>query len=303
MSDKKKTSKNEIDEKIIKSFPKKILKNLESNNLDYFGINISSNPEKDFAFKLYYKNKYSQKLYSKSKKIPLIEFALENKMTNFIQIVHDKNHIDCSRYNINLTNQTNRNMELLYSFLKENCSFYEKYEKEILELAKMKIINATDKDYCSFFFIALLNYANESILKCYWYNQVCNCKAEYFNNNEYYIDFIEKCNVDGLKKILPTAKRALKNCVANLWMEGIDYTISGLKKYKIYLREPQKPYEGLIKTYSRNKEIKKKIKIIEKWNNIHKEIYCAGFAIGKDINKHSTINFYFRSNKKISLED
>ena len=77
---------NIIDKKFEKTFPQEILNNLKPDILDYFGINISSDPKKDFAFKIYYKNQFSRELYSKSEKIPLIEFLTENNLMNFLTI-------------------------------------------------------------------------------------------------------------------------------------------------------------------------------------------------------------------------
>lgn len=285
---------NIIDKKFEKTFPQEILNNLKPDILDYFGINISSDPKKDFAFKIYYKNQFSRELYSKSEKIPLIEFLTENNLMNFLTIVHDENHMDHSRYDIGLHKQTNQKMELLFSYLKENCPFYEKYEKEILELSKMKASQLEDRDYRSFYFVALLD--DNKTLKCHWYNPIYSEDTEFFNN-EYYINFIENCNVEGLKKILPMAKKAIKNCSAKMWMEGIDYTEFGSKKHKIYLRKPQNPYKGLIKTYSGNEELENKLKIIKEWNDCHEEMCCSGFALGEDLNNNIVINFYFRKKR------
>ncbi len=288
------SEENIIDNKIKQTFSSVILGNIKIDNLDYFGINISSDSNKDFAFKIYYKNKYSQELYLKSEKNHLIEFLIKNNLMNFLTVVHDKSHTDCSRYDVGLANQTNGKMELLFSYLKENCSFYKKYEKEILELSKMKATDMEDRDYRSFYFVALLD--GGKTLKCHWLNRVYSYDTKILNN-EYYINFIENSGVDGFKKILPIAKKIIKNCSADLWMEGIDYTEFGSKKHKIYLHRAEEVYEGLIKTYSDNQELQKKLKIIQEWNNLHQEIYCDGFAIGEDADNNSVINFYFRFKK------
>ncbi len=284
-------SQNIIDEKIVQTFPKEILENVNSEKLDCFGINISSDLDKDFAFKVYYSHKYSLELYSKAKKIPLIEFLSENKIMKFLTFVFDEKHMDCSRYDIGLARQTNEKMDLLFSYLKENCSFYEKYEKEILELSQMKVSNDEALKYPSLYFAALLD--GGKTLKCHWHNRSCLRDIPALDNR-YYFDFIENSNVEGLKKILPTAKRAIEIGSGYMWVEGIDYNEFGSQKHKIYIYGTKNTYETLIETYTGNKALEEKLKTIQEWHNIHSEFNCVGFALGEDSNNNSTINLYYR---------
>lgn len=286
---------NEIDKKIIQIFPEETLKNLVYENLDYFGINAISDSNKDFEFKIYYKNKYSRKLYLKGDEIPFIEFLRKKKMLNFLTFVENEKHDGILRYDIGLKRHNNENMEALFSYLKENCSFYKKYEDEILELSRMKATKRENMDYRSLDFVTLLN--NNQILKCHWFNIACLPNSEPYDN-EYYFNYIENSSVEGLKRILPKVKMAIKNCAGNIWMEGIDYNEFASQKHKIYIYGPQNIYDGLIKTYSTNKELAKKIKIINEWADIHKELYCDSFAIGEDANKDPVINFYFKMHKE-----
>lgn len=291
-------SKNRIDNKIKKTFSEKIIENVTLDNLDYFGINISSDPKQDFDFKIYYRNKYSRELYSASStKIPIVDFLLENKLGNFLTIVHDKKHTDCSRYDVGLGTRSNGNMGAVVSYLERNCIFFEKYREEILNLAQMKCYEKENMDYSAFYFVALLNSGGNEILKCHWQNRVYDFETEFFKN-EYFLDYLENSNIEGFKPILPLAKKIIKNCNANMFMEGIDYSNDSPSKHKIYLTDSRKPYKGLIGTYKNVPQMQKRITTIKNWNNIHKELYCDCFAIGQDSNKNLTINFYFRCKRK-----
>lgn len=283
--------RNKIDKKITQIFPEEILKNLDPQKVDYFGINISSDPSKDFSFKIYYLYKYSLELYSKSKKNPFIDFLAKNKLMSFLTFVHDEKATDCSRYDAALYMHPKKKREAVFSYLKENCSFYNKYEKEILELSEMKVFENDDIKHASFWFVALLD--DGKALKCHWYNRASLRDVESLNN-EYYFNFIENSSVEGLKKILPMAKKAIQNCSGYMYMEGIDYDKFASQKHKIYIYEPENTFNGLIKTYSDNKELCKKLKVLKKWNDLHEELYCAGFAIGEDANNNSVINLYLR---------
>ena len=123
----------------------------------------------------------------------------------------------------------------------------------------MKATNMKDRDYSSFYFVALLD--NNKTLKCHWYNKAYSDKNGPLNN-EYYFNFIENCSVEGLKKILPTAKKAVQNCSGYLKMEGIDYNELASQKHKIYICGAKNTYDGLIKTYSASEELVKKLKIL-----------------------------------------
>lgn len=284
-------SQNIIDEKIVQTFSKEILENVNPEKMDYLGINISSYPEKDFGFKIYYSSKYSRALYLKAKEIPLIEFLLENKAIKFFTYVVDGKTAEYSRYDAGLMVQPNEKMELIFSYLKENCPFYKKYEKEILELSKMKVANAENKDYGSLYFIALLD--GGKTLKCHWYNRSCLRDIATLDN-KYYFNFIENSSAKGLKRILPIAKKVIEIGFGYMWMEGIDYNEFGAQKHKIYIYGTENTYETLTETYAGNKTLEEKLKTIQEWHNLHPEFCCDGFALGEDSNGNSTINLYYK---------
>ncbi len=288
--------RSKIDKKISLFFEKEQIKSIDKNSLDYFGINISSEINKDFEFKIYFNHKKSWEIYTQHEKNPLIDFLFENNFANFLTIVHDKNHKNSSRYDVGLANRETKNMQKIFEFLEKNCSFFNKFKDEIKNLSLMKTIELDDYAFDSFYFLALIKNGNDEILKCHWLNKVYSFKTEY-NNNEYYLDFIEKSNIEGLKKLLPATKTILKNCNASMWMQGIDYNQNQSQKHKIYINKFDDCYEGLIKTFKDNSKLKKEIKNIRSWNKLHKEFICKGFAYGIDKNNNSTLNFYFRFKK------
>ena len=95
--------RSKIDKKISLFFEKEQIKSIEKSSLDYFGINISSEINKDFEFKIYFNHKKSWEIYLQHKKNPLIDFLFENNFANFLTVVFDKNHKDSSRYDVGLT--------------------------------------------------------------------------------------------------------------------------------------------------------------------------------------------------------
>lgn len=79
-------------------------------------------------------------------------------------------------------------------------------------------------------------------------------------------------------------------------MTGSDYSVSSSTKYKIYIKNPTGPYEGLMKIFSveQYKYLQQQISIIKKWNEQHENFYCEGFAICKDTHEKLSVNFYFK---------
>ncbi len=284
---------NEIDKKLSAFFQKEVIENIKLGIIDYLGMNITSEEDSDILFKIYYDDKYSREQYAQYGNIPLINFLYEKDMISFLTMVHDKGNNKCTRFDIGLQCRNNSNMSALFAWLDENVSFWGKYKEEILNMTKMKCSTLEDYDYASLFFLGFVN--DKSViktLKCHWLNK--NRENHPIFNDDYYIKFINENGVSKLKELLPITCKALKNCGRHLWMEGIDYNKNSSEKHKIYIDYPQNLYDGLLKTFSGNKELENKIKLIREWHDIHPEFYCDGFAIGQNSQDNITLNIYFK---------
>ena len=157
----------------------------------------------------------------------------------------------------------------------------------------MKCYEKEGSDYASLYFIAIIKAGNQNILKCHWLNRVFDFDSLYFKN-EYYLTFLEKTDITGFKKLLPITRSVLTNCMAHMWMQGIDYSEQSSMKHKIYIHDAHETYDGLFKSYGEYPCIQEKIMQIQEWNNSNSQFNCDGFALGQDSNNNMTINFYFR---------
>lgn len=284
-------SDNEIDNKISMTFSKEVIENINSQSADYFGINIGIDTEKDFAFKIYYRNAHGN---DKSSDFPLINWLYEKDVVRFVTIAPDSDNNKHKRCYIGLSsNRNNDNMNALFDGLENNVCFFKKYKKEILDFSKMK--NRLDEgfDYASLYFLGCIADENNEIktLKCYWYNKILEGYEDLFCD-KYYLEYLKNCTIPEFQKLLPYAEAAIKNCDVHMIMEGIDYNENYSQKHKIYFQFFNNTYDGLIKTFD-NEAIKEKLEKIRIWSKIHGEFKCAGFAIGKTHNSPLTLNIYF----------
>lgn len=285
---------NEIDNKISTTYPEEVIENINFESTDFFGINIDTDAEKDFAFKIYYKNTYSKELYEKNPDSPLLNWLYERDMIRFLTIVHDQNNDKLTRCDIGLKRRNNTNMKELFEWLNNNVSFFKKYKKEIVEFSKMKNTHAEDSEFNSLYFLGYVTDENYEIktLKCHWFNRITEGNKDIFCD-KHYLEYLQNCDIKEFKELVPYAKTILQNCDTHLWMEGIDYNENYSQKHKIYFQFPQNTYNGLIKTFE-NEILTEKLEKIRTWNEIHKEFSCDGFAIGKTHDGTMTLNLYFQ---------
>lgn len=294
---------NEIDQKIAKQYSAEEIENINPELNDLFGINIDMNPDTDFQFKIYYESHYSEEEYKKYKKPKLLEWLGERKMDKYLSIVHDKSNSGITRMDIGLTNPTNKNMIDLFDLLEEEVPYFKKHRKEIMDFSLIKSNKLEGYDYAALYFIGYVSDKNSDIklLKFHWLNKIREGYTDLFDN-DYYISFIEKCGIEKFKKLLPYVKKALKNCDARMWMEGLDITEQGAFKHKIYLSHMKKDTcNGLIKTFN-NDVLTRKLKTVKTWEKVHPEFYFDGFAIGENSNEEITLNLYFRLKEKLITE-
>ncbi len=282
---------NEIDNQISKIFSKAAIENINKDSVDYLGININPNMKDNFYFKIYSQNRIHD--YSQYSNDYLINYMAQKNMLRFLTMVQDKNNNNFSRYDIGLNQLEDSEYEELFEWLSKNVTIFNKNKDEIIKLSKMK--RNPNKKYSSFHFIGFVKENEEiKLLKCHWINKIRKGSSVY--KNSYYLNFLKRKNIPAFNELIPYAKSAIRNCKGHIMMEGIDYNENTQEKYKIYVRcyGSAKTYSGLTKTFENNQEMTRKINMIQEWNNIHKEFYCDGFAICKDIYNNLNLNLYFR---------
>nr|QGT49817.1 hypothetical protein Melaina855_2040 [uncultured Candidatus Melainabacteria bacterium] len=280
---------NEIDKRILGSYPQQVINDAVKGVMEYIGINISESEVEDIRFKIYYENTPGIELYQKQqKKDPLIDFLNENYMLKFLELVFDKNNSEFNRYNIKLRKRNNTNMLALFSFLEKNIDFFSKYKQEIINLTKINYpeCNNINYDYVSLFFMGIKKdkYGIHT-LKLYW---IANP-----DNREFYLNFIKDQKIPQYEKLLPILDDIVKNCGGNVLMNGIDYSKEGIIKHKFYVEYPQNLYDGLAKVFNNNEVLLKRINLIREWHEIHQEFYCDGIGIGINAQDEILLNFYF----------
>lgn len=284
---------NEIDKKLSNLYTKEVLENVKPGVIDYLGMNIFETVDSDVELKIYYDNSFSKEEYEQKYKDPMIDFLYEKDMIRFLEIVYDKDNDECGRFNIGLQNLTNKNVLALFNWLEENVSFFSKYKDEIMKFSTLECSLNDDFKYASFYFIGVVK-DNKKIksLKCYWFTRTR--ESHKILNTENHLNFISKSGVKAFQRLIPLTKEAINNCGNRLLMAGIDYNEKSSEKYKLYIDDPTDIYNGLLKTFYDNEELKKKINLISEWHNIHQEFNAEGFAIGCDVNNNLILNFYFK---------
>lgn len=281
---------NEIDKQIRNIFPIETLESVSRKNVEYIGINLSSEPNSDFFYKIYYRDMPSKEIYDKNQKNPILEYLYEKDMVKILQAVYDNIHFNFSKFDIGFKNRTDENMVELFSFLEQNVPLFAEHKDEIINLAQMKIKSGLDYKYYAFHFCGFVYENGENTLfKSYWTNGVAKNSGKY--NKEYYINYLkEKSDIPQFYELAQIINEAIDNCGGYLFMEGIDYTKEGAVSHKIYVIYPESVYDGLLKSIPDKYEyLKSQLLKVEKWNKVHGERFnCAGFALAKD--KKNTLN-------------
>ena len=264
--------------------------------VDYLGINISSGSNSKLIFKIYYNNKFSRNRYH-----PLIEFLQERDMVRYVTMVHDKKNYHRSRYDVGLKNRTNENMEAVFEWLSNNTKMFSQYYPEIEMLSHMKVTEKDGYEYSGLYFLGFISEGDEiSLLKTHYFNRLCDDPDVLHKNiqyaDEYYLSFLNGSEIESFKNLTKITKDLLKYCGGHLWMTGADFDLECHRKYKIYVKNPEMIYEGLLHVLNGKQYIylQRQLKSLMDWNRAHHEFYCEGFAVCEDEIGEVSINFYFR---------
>lgn len=271
----------------------------EEKRVDYLGVNIASDTGGAPVFKIYYNNKSSR-----GRSHPLIDFLESRGMVRYVTMVQDKKDPRRFRVDIGLKNRTNENMQAVYEWLNKHTQMFRKYSEEIKKLSGMKVTDLENHDYAGLYFLGFIAADEEiSMLKCHYFNRICkdpDVLHKVTFADEYYLDFLANAGIREFADLSAVLKKALALCGGHLWMTGADYSASDSRKYKIYIKNPDNLYEGLLETFAPGdyEALRRKILDVREWNQQHEEFYCEGFAVCRDEQAVVSINFYFRMKKE-----
>lgn len=264
--------------------------------VDYLGINISTDPNSKALFKIYYNNKFSQ-----NGAHPLIDFLQKRDMVRYVTMVRDKNNNHKSRYDVGLKNRTDANMHAVFEWLFENTKMFKQCHSEIEKLSQIKVTEKAGYKYSGLYFLGFISEEDEiSLLKTHYFNRICDNPDVLHKNiqyaDDYYLSFLNNSEVVSFKNLTKMMADILMYCGGHLWMTGADYELGCHRKYKIYIKNPEKIYEGLLHAFGGEQYfyLQRQIKAVMNWNKTHKEFYCEGFAVCEDEIGVVSVNFYFR---------
>lgn len=264
--------------------------------VDYLGINIHSALDGELAFKIYYSNKVSRQWTH-----PLIDFLEKKDMVRYVTMVHDRKNQFRARYDVGLKNRSDTNMVTVFEWLSKHTKMFEQYGSEILKLSQMKVTDKEGYNFAGLYFLGFISEADEiKVLKCHYFNRICKNPDILHKNiryaDEYYLSFLDESNVGCFSYLSVLAVEILKYCGGHLWMTGADYESNGQTKYKIYIKNPDIIYEGLLEVFLTKKleELVKNIRAVKLWNEEHQEFICEGFAVCENRTDNISINFYFK---------
>ena len=152
-------------EKAFQEFKNNKLCHYSKENIDYFGINITSH-SMDNIFKIYLKG-------IKDRNIDhiLVKYLNENNMVRYLTEIDDSQENMVTRIDIGIKNRTDENMEKLFQWLRVKYPIFQQYEKEIIKLAEMKITPLPEHNYSSMYFVGSTSFlSGKEILKFHYYN-------------------------------------------------------------------------------------------------------------------------------------
>lgn len=282
-------------EQLYDDFKQRVGEDLNDEKVDYLGINISTDWMCDTEFKIYYSDKFSRK-----KTHPLIDFLASENMVRYQTMVNDQDDSRRLRFDVGIKNRTNKNMERMFEWLDENVEIFRDYKNEIKRLASMRMTNQEGFEYASLYFIGFIALDGEiDVLKYHFYNRICDNPDELYNHykfaDAYYLGYLNKCGIKVFSNLVDIINLILLHCGGHLWMTGVDYKKEGSYKYKIYIKNLQRLYDGLLVVFAddKNSFLKDRIASVKAWNEKHTCFKCEGVAICLDNDNNLSVNFYY----------
>lgn len=290
--------------------------------MDYFGINLSAEAVRKPELKLYYSRKYSEEADH-----PLIDFIRGQGMLRYVTRVQDTcgsgNEPPCDpkeilRFDVGLQNRSNENMEALFSWLSQHTVIFPRYRRELTQLARMRVTDRPGFDEAALYFAGFRAVRQQiTLLKFHFFNRICEDPDILHRNityaDAYYLNYLRTSGISAFAALAPLLESVLTACGGHLWMTGADYAPEGPQKYKIYVKNPEQPYEGLIQVLTAQGQaiqgqaiqghaiqrraaeiLAGRAAAVREWNLAHPAFVCEGFAVCRNADGSLSLNFYYR---------
>lgn len=237
-------------------------------NIDYIGVNIDS---KDSKFKMYWSDHCNVK-----QEYWITKWANNNGMFHYQETIEHESYkleqneltskIRRFQCDLRLKNRNNKNMEELFSVLKNKEKIFEKYEEMIREISEINIdISWENKErYSALYFLGYIydclienqdfcenNVVEQQlkVLKLHWINRKCKDSnilyKDFLCDDNYFLDYLKDVKNTKYYLITDLVKEVAIACKCHLWMNGLDIDERGLKKYKIYIKYPKNAYSNI----------------------------------------------------------
>ena len=260
-------------------------------DIDFIGVNIS--PPK-------------LKVYQRCEVLDEISHLLKDRgmLINSENILSSEHIQGIRRTDLAIGARTDKNMEHLFSLLRERIGFFAAHEEAIKKLASLKVTDTEGYKFMSLYHIGLTkHYGAITTLKLYLFLRWCTDPCIDFWNFEYMDSYF----MNSLKNILAPEYTDLLHMVddilsdptKHLWMLGIDVTSSGVEKIKVYIRNTNRNrniYRILAEVLGKDKHVTyltAGLSEAEEWHTKHEELNCEGVALGMNLHRKYSLNLYY----------
>lgn len=152
----------------------------------------------------------------------------------------------CSRINIGLNNRDSKHMLRLREYIMQNFNYMVGHAKEFDYLLRMPISSKPGYELASLYYLGLSSPGNDGeSLKCYFItrelnNNVEDIRRDYSFDNERYLDYIAR--LGAFEFLIGPAELLLSYKDVDLWMVGIDYSLTASPRRKLYFCCIKKPF-------------------------------------------------------------
>lgn len=258
-------------------------------DIDFIGVNIAP---------------FELKVYQRCEADDEITCALKARgMLRSVEMVLSSEH-DTHRTDIAIKALNDVNMKYLFDVLRDRAEFFASQEYFIRNIAALK---ATDAEGYKFMSLYHVGFAEQhgTITALKFYFRLMRCvnpgteqeKFEYIDS--YFIDSIRRLLTPEYEELLHIAEKIVSQSEKHLWMLGIDLTLSGVEKVKIYIRNTnpnENIYRLLVSVLGeslRMSTLTTELRTVEEWNLRHEELKCEGVALGMTSHHDYSLNLYY----------
>lgn len=273
-----------------------------SNMVEFFGLNLSGEPQAPCTFKLYYNTAQSLNFTH-----PFIRELRERGMVRSLNHILDSTNIDYTRYEIGLARRTNDNMNWLLTRLAQIFPIApsSKMAQVIDALSILRITDDEDYQKAALYYLGFIEQKFNvkkpyiSTLKLHYLLRHCqdpNKIGKNFTvNNTFSLNQLQLSGLHTFKQLVDIVQPLVTLPGVEVWMAAIDFFKDKRRKYKIYLKNyALHGYKTLSQSLAGygSPILAEHVLGYEKWVTAHPELEQYGLAICLDSTQKLTVNFY-----------